>query len=277
MYSGSFPQLLEDHGILTDGNLALLADVNEQLEEREIRPSLAPSEFSDGQVEYYLEENRNAVSELDTERGFVPAIVGKCRLPHTGNVSWNNLSSMTDDETVAPQPDLYYGFRAGEIDKSMRDDIGSLIIPSITKGAPCAPYMILENKGRYGSLEVAKYQATHAGAATARAQFAVKNYGLETPVYDNEVLAEAWTYTCSPGALTRYVVYVSQPEAGSSQPTYHLTYVKTYHVAETIEQFRKGVSAFRHCRTEAHVKALARLEKAHERLRRGKGRLGTAL
>lgn len=270
-YSTSFPQVLEDYGICADGDPVLLANVQELVQEREIRPSLAPSEYSDGQVEYDLEENNNAVTELDTERGFVPAIVGRCRLPHTGNVSWNNMSSMTDDQTVAPQPDLYYGFRVSDIDKSIRNDIDSLIIPSKTKGAPGAPYMILENKGRHGSLEVVKYQATHGGAATARAQFALKNFGLADPIYDDEVLAEAWTYSCSPGDLTRYVVRVSKPAAGSSQPGYHLTHIKTYHITESIDQFRKGVSAFRHCRSEAHAKALARLEKAQERLRRRKG------
>ncbi|KAK0703427.1 hypothetical protein B0T26DRAFT_806983, partial [Lasiosphaeria miniovina] len=165
--------------------LLVQSDLEKLQQEREIRPLLAPSVYSDGKVEYHFEQNANAVSELDTECGFVPAILGQCRRPQIGNISWNNTKSITEDQTVAPQPDLYYRFRIRDIHKSISDRIGPLII-SETKGTPGAPYMIYETGGRHESLEVLKYQATHSAAATARAQLALKNFGLEEPVYDNE-------------------------------------------------------------------------------------------
>lgn len=78
----------------------------------------------------------------------------------------------------------------------------------------------------------------------------------------------AWIYISSPGDLTHYAMRISTPELGSSQPGYHLTHLKTYHITESAEEYRVGVSAFRHCRDESHAKSQARLGKAHERVRR---------
>lgn len=268
-YSNSFPQILEDKGIYPNGDLSMLADWEELRRERSVRPSLAPSQCSDGEIEDILEANANAATEPDIERDVVPAIVGRRhRLPHSGNVSWTNMTSMTESLTVAPQPDLYYGARVGDIPKPVRDSVGHLIIPSTVPNAPASPHFILENKGPAGSLEVVKRQAAHSAAAAARGAFALENLGVDVPVYHNKALAHAWTYTSSSGDLTQYVMRVSRPEPGSSQPGYHLTRVKTHHITETKEQFRKGVSAFRHCRDESHAKNQERLAKANERLRR---------
>ncbi|KAI4256425.1 MAG: hypothetical protein L6R42_006237 [Xanthoria sp. 1 TBL-2021] len=268
-YSNSFPQILQDRGIYPNGDLSMLADWEELQRERSVRPSLAPSQCSDGEIEDVIEANANAATEPDIERDVVPAIIGRRdRLPHSGNVSWTNMTSMTESLTVAPQPDLYYGTRVGDIPKPVRDSIGHLIIPSTVPNAPATPHFILENKGPAGSLEVVRRQAAHSAAAAARGAIALESLGVDDPVYHNKALAHAWTYTSSSGDLTQYALRVSRPEPGSSQPGYHLTHVKTHHITETKEQFRKGVSAFRHCRDRSHAKNQERLAKASERLRR---------
>jgi len=114
-YSNTFPQILEDNGIRLDGSRALLADVEELLRERDERRSLAPSQCSDGEIERIFEAKAAAATELDIERDVVAAIVGCCRLPHSGDVSWSNMSSMTNGQAVPPRPDLYYGTRVGDI------------------------------------------------------------------------------------------------------------------------------------------------------------------
>ena len=268
-HSNSFPQILQDRGIYPNGDLSVLADREELQRERSVRSSLAPSQCSDGEIEDIMEANANAATEPDIERDVVPAIAGRRhRLPRSGNVSWTNMTSMTESLTVAPQPDLYYGTRVGDISKPVRDSIGHLIIPSTVPNAPASPHFILENKGPAGSLEVVKRQAAHSAAAAARAAFALENLGVDDPVYHNATLAHAWTYTSSSGDLTQYAMRVSRPEPGSSQPGYHLTHVKTHHITESKEQFRRGVSAFRHCRDESHAKNQERLAKATERLQR---------
>ncbi|MCJ1307620.1 hypothetical protein MMC25_001267 [Agyrium rufum] len=267
-YSNSFPQILEDGGIYLSSGLTMVADREELQRARSVRPSLSPSEFSDGEIEYFIEPNANAATEPDIERDVVPAIVGRHRLPHSGNVSWANMSSMTDGLTVAPQPDLYYGVRVRDIPKPIRDRIGHLIVPSTVPNAPASPHFVLENKGLSGSLEMVKRQAAHSAAAVARAAFALENFVVDIPIYHNKSLANAWTYTSSSGDLTQYAMRVSPPKTDSSQPGYHLTHVKTHHITESKEQFRKGVSALRHCRDDSHVRNQARFAKGHEYVQR---------
>ncbi|KAK1774262.1 hypothetical protein QBC45DRAFT_458854 [Copromyces sp. CBS 386.78] len=269
-YSSTFEQILEDEGIHMDGDPSMLADLAQLLEERDVRPSLAPSECSDGAIEYIFEANANALSELDIERDVIPAIVGRHRLPRTGNVSWANMSSITRGLTVAPQPDLYFGTRVRDIPKPIRDEIGPLITPYNVPNAPALPHFVLETKGPAGSHQVVKRQAAHSGAGAARAALALENFRvMEDPVYHDHALAYAWTYTSSSGDLTHYAIRVGRPDGPrSSQPGYYLTRIKTHHITESVEQFRKGVSAFRHCRDESHAKSQARLAKACERLQR---------
>ena len=267
--SNLFPQILEDNKIIIDGDPSMLADREELQLERSVRPSLAPSQCSDGEIDDIWDANNHAATEPDIERDVVSAILGLPRghrLPHSGNVSWNNMSSMTGGRTVAPQPDLYYGVRVGEVPKVIRDSIGDSIIPSTVPNAPALPHFIVEIKGPTGSLEVVKRQAAHAGAAAAYAAFCLENYGVDSPIYDDNTVVHVWTYTSVPGDLTHYGMRIHRPDP-DAEPSYHLTLVRTYHITESHEQYRKGVSAFRHCRDDSHKKTHERLAKTIKRLR----------
>ncbi|KAK3337511.1 hypothetical protein B0T19DRAFT_397123 [Cercophora scortea] len=269
----------EDNEIHMHGDLSMLADREELLRDRGVRPSLAPSEFSDGAIEQLFDANANSATQMDIEREFVPAIHGQSRVPRSGNVSWTNMRSLTEGQTVAPQPDLYYGSRVSDIDKSVRDSIGDLIIPSTTPNAPASPFFVTEHTGRGGSLEVVKRQLAHSLAGVARSELALDHFagnGNPTYVYDGNALVHGWTYTCLPGHLTQYVMtVVSPPEHGSSsQPEYHLTHLKTYHITESKEQFRLGLSALRYSRDDAYAKHKARLDRANEHARRLKQQTG---
>ncbi|KAJ4392523.1 hypothetical protein N0V85_006984 [Neurospora sp. IMI 360204] len=267
-YDPEFATILRECGIYPDGDPSLLANLEELRRERDVRPSLAPSVYPDERVQYYMDENANAITELDTERMVARAFLGESPLPKSGNIPWSNLSSMTEHQTIAPQPDLYYGFRLDDIDLLLRKRLSSLIIPSVRDGAPGAPYLVFETKGREGNLEVLKRQATYVAAAAARAQFALESFGLDQPVYDNRVLAHAWTYAGGQGLLTHYGMRVSAPGPGTSREGYHMTLIKRYYVTDSKEQYRAGITAFRNCRDEAYKAAQARLDTAHERLRR---------
>ncbi|KAF7505037.1 hypothetical protein GJ744_001491 [Endocarpon pusillum] len=177
------------------------------------------------------------------------------------------MSSMTGNLSVAPQPDLYYGTRVGDIAKPIRDDIGRFIIPATVPNAPAAPHFVLETKGPAGNVEVVRRQAAHSTAATARAAVALENFRVDNPEYDNTAKAHAWTFSSESGDLTQYAMRVSRPEPGSSEPSYHFAHVKTHHIIESVDQFRRGVLAFRYYRDASHAKNQARLAQAHERLR----------
>ncbi|KAK0612981.1 hypothetical protein B0T17DRAFT_620351 [Bombardia bombarda] len=253
-YSDSFPQVLRDNDIRLDGSRAELADLEELLRERDVRPSLTPSQCSDEEIEKIFQANATAATETDVERKVVSAIVGWSPFPNSSNVSWSNMSSMTGGETAPPQPDLYYGTHVSNILKSIRERVGQLIIPSINPHAPALPHLVLENEGPGGDFEVAKRQAGYSGAVAARSALALENIGQDVPTYDNKAMVHAWTYTSSPGLLTHYVVRVTPPS-------------QALHSQDTTQQYRVGVSAFRDCRDESHAKSQARLDRAHERER----------
>ncbi|KHE81774.1 hypothetical protein GE21DRAFT_5123, partial [Neurospora crassa] len=269
-YTNGFPSILEDSGIHIHGDPSMLANLQELRRERSVRPSLAPSEFPDSRIERLIRVNNRAVSEADIERDIVAAIVGSgghLDIPHSSNIAWSNMSSMTGKRTVDPRPDLFYGTRTTDIAREIRDEIGHLIQPSILLNAPAAPHFVMEVKGPSGRLDILKRQAAYSGAAAARAVFALENFGVDDPKYDDTAKAHAWTFSAY-GDLTQYAVRVGRPTPGSPEPSYHFTHIKTHHIMESVDQFRKGVSAFRHCRDESHAKNEARLAEAHARLRR---------
>lgn len=268
-YSNSFQQILADERIYMDDSRSRLANLDELQQHIDTRASLAPSQYSDGEIEDVIKANNKAATELDVERDVVPAIVGRrYRLPHSGNVSWTAMSTMTKGQTVAPQPDLYYGTELDDIDRSLRDRIGHLIVPSTVPNAPGLPHFILENKGPSGSQAVLKRQIAHSAAAAARSQFSAENFGKPEPEYNNEALVHAWGYSASTGDLSHHAMHVSRPEPGSSEPGYHLTAIKKYPITEGGDKFRKGVSAYRHWLAESDAKSKERLAKAHAHVRR---------
>ncbi|EGO58466.1 hypothetical protein NEUTE1DRAFT_43348 [Neurospora tetrasperma FGSC 2508] len=269
-YTNGFPSILEDSGIHIHGDPSMLADLQELRRERSVRPSLAPFEFPDSRIERLIRVNSRAVSEADVERNVVTAIIGfggHLDIPNSSNIAWSNLRSMTGKRTVDPRPDLFYGARTTDIAREIRDEIGHLIQPSILLNAPAAPHFVMEVKGPSGRLDILKRQAAYSGAAAARAVFTLENFGVDDPKYDDTAKAHAWTFSAY-GDLTQYAVRVGRPTPGSPEPSYHLTHIKTHHIMESVDQFRRGVSAFRHCRDESHAKNEARLAEAHERLRR---------
>lgn len=266
-YSNYFQQILADDGIYMDGSRSRLADLERLREERDVRPSLEPSQCSDAEINEVIKKNAKAATELDVERDVVPAILGRCRLPHTGNVPWTRMTSMTEGQSVAPQPDLYYGTDLDDIDRALRDAIGHLIVPSAVPNAPGLPHFILENKGPSGSPAVLKRQLVHSAAAAARSEFTLENFGKPEPEYDNKALVHAWSFSSSTGDLTHYAMHVSKPKAGSSQLGYYATQVKKYLITDGPDEFRKGVSAFRAWRDDSNAKSQERLANAHAHVR----------
>lgn len=134
-----------------------------------MRPSLAPSESSDGKSEYIIESIANAATGPDIECDVVPARVGRHCLAHSGNISWGNMSSITDGLTVAPQLDLYSGTRIGDTFQANQRqdwlfDHAFQLSPTLQRHHISSS----KNKGPSGSLEVVKRQAAHGVATAAR-------------------------------------------------------------------------------------------------------------
>ena len=85
-----------------------------------------------------------------------PIISGNANILNEGGLLFTNLEPLTDGTLVDAEPDFYDGARPEEIDKRVRDELGSYIIPSTHQHAPCLPNLFVEGKGPDGSMAVAK-------------------------------------------------------------------------------------------------------------------------
>jgi hypothetical protein len=72
-----------------------------------------------------------------------------------GYIPFNNLDHLTDGTIAPAKPDLFYGARPEQLDRRVRTELGSRIIPSTQNDLPMAPNFFLEAKGPDGSLTVA--------------------------------------------------------------------------------------------------------------------------
>jgi hypothetical protein len=209
------------------------------------RPSLSPSRFSDHAFEDFQQKVEDVIDEGDVMRDVMPIIAGHANIPSKQNLQFTRLDSMTDGVTVDPKPDFYDGARLGDIDKSVREELGPFIIPTGHRTAPVAPNFFLEAKAPHGAADVAKRQAMQNGAYGARAMHSLQSYSEGKPVYDGNAYTITSTYHAGTGTLQMYTTHPTREEDG---PEYHMTQVSAFALTSDPDTFRQGVTAFRNAR-----------------------------
>ncbi|KAK4181980.1 hypothetical protein QBC35DRAFT_510773, partial [Podospora australis] len=137
-YDADFEQHLTDHNIylplrnrqapkpdLEDTRLLLSAS----------RPSLSPSRFDDSAFEDFLQKNETK-SEGTIMRNVIPIITGNASIPNEGNLPFTNFKSLTGGLTVNTVPDFFDGALPGDVDKSVREDLSHMIVPTKHANVP---------------------------------------------------------------------------------------------------------------------------------------------
>ena len=248
-YDRDFEQKCIDNGIYMprrDTRPENWQDLQERLAHS--RPSLSPSQFSDGAYNRFCEAEEDARDEDDVTREGLPAILGgRSRdYPSAGNVPFMNIEDMAPDTFKKPKPDLYWGARTGQIVRRVRQDLNDKILPATKYSYPAAPNFFLEAKGPDGSAVVKTRQACYDGAIGARAMHALQSYGQAEPTYDNNAYTISSTY--GDGALKMYSHHPTQPLHPGEPPQYHMRQLNSYAITGNIDGFRAGVSAFRNAR-----------------------------
>ncbi|TKA51468.1 hypothetical protein B0A55_13309 [Friedmanniomyces simplex] len=190
-YDPQFEQMLIDRGVYPDGFRTLsgakppkpqnMEDICRRLSQP--RPSLSPSQFSEGAFEDFQDKNRAVSTEQDVMEDVFPTIRGSAgtRFHKAGNTPFNNLVGFAPGITEA-KVDGYDGARPIEIELAVRRDLHGYIIPSTRTDLPAAPNHLTEVKGPAGRADVLRRQAMYAGAVGARGMFELQNYGNATPV-----------------------------------------------------------------------------------------------
>ncbi|KAK1244790.1 hypothetical protein MKX08_004419 [Trichoderma sp. CBMAI-0020] len=246
-YNRGFEQHLTDHVIhpIWRSRKSDLEDTRAALAVP--RRSLSPSRFSNSVFESFQISNDQTKDEDDVKARAVPVIIGARQHDHPMalNTLFGNLRPLTDGTLAPANPDIYYGAYPEELDRLIRNDLAGDIIPSTIQDKPMAPNFFLEIKGPDDSAAVAARQARYHGAFGARAMHALQNYGKDGPEYDSSAYVFSSTY-CD-GALKLYA-HMTAPSAPDEQPEYYMTLVGSWAMMGTVDDFRRGATAFRNVR-----------------------------
>jgi hypothetical protein len=230
------------------------------------RASLSPSKFSDQDFKDFKRANAHAFKEKQVTNTVIPIIEGKMGDGRcvAGDIPFNNLDHLTDG-TIAPgKPDLFYGARPEQLDRRIRLELSSRIIPSTQDDLPMAPNFFLEAKGPDGSAVIARRQACYDGALGARGLYSLQVYGHEAPVYDDNAYTITSIY--NDGTLKLYTSHPVQPREPSGQPEYYTNQLKAWAVSSDVETFRQGATAYRNSRDWAKEKRDGFIEAANRRV-----------
>jgi hypothetical protein len=221
-------------------------EIGERL--RRPRPSLSPTQISDGEIETFCANQQEAQTEDHAIAESLPIILGKERhgFLSARNLLFTNMDSMVPEMYTMRKPNLYWGAQPRQIDRRVRQDLSTHIVPSKNASPPAAPNFFLELKSPSGLSTVQTRKACYDGALGARAMQALRNYGQAEPEYDNK----AYTITCTyqEGVLRMYAHHLSEPSVPGGLLQYHMTPLPTFMITSDAMAFRNGISAFRNAR-----------------------------
>ncbi|RMJ03710.1 hypothetical protein CDV36_014764 [Fusarium kuroshium] len=211
------------------------------------RPSLSPSQFSDGAFKAFRASDARAKDEDDVLANAIPTILGPSQASRfcARNTVFANLEPLTDDTIAAPKPDIYYGAYPEQLARSARNELAGHIIPSTMLDKPMAPNFFVEVKGPDGKAAVATRQARYDGAVGSRAMHSLQNYGTEEPEYDGKAHAFSSTYHAGTGTLQLYAHHVTAPTTDGGRPEYHMTQVNGWQMTGNRDTFVEGAGALR--------------------------------
>ena len=257
-YSRNFQQRLIDGGVYPDGYEypdGRVPPEPDNLEEINIiltqpRSSLSPSQFPNEKFREFKRADAHVSKENKATKTVIPIIEDKVKDNKCveGDVPFNNLAPLTNDELKAAKPDLYYGARPEQLDRRVRDELSGHIIPSTQDDLPIAPNFFLEAKGPDGSAAVAKRQACYDGAFGARGMHSLQSYGQDKATYDNNAYTITSIYHGGTGLLQMYTSHPTQPISPGGRPEYCMTQLGAYAMTHNRETFRQGATVYRNAR-----------------------------
>lgn len=212
------------------------------------RDSLSPSVVPETAYQEFAVSN-SSISESKYMRLVFPLIAGNADILYEEEVWFNNITSITENASVNPTPDLFDGAHPNTVDKQVRTDLNNIIVPSNTSGCPIAPNFFLEAKSRWGNIKVAQGQAVLDGSYGAYIMHALQNYLTDgEPEYDGN--AYAFSAALIGGYLELYAHHIAAPTETEKLPTYYTTLLSAYALIDK-RTYPVGRNAFRNLRMRA--------------------------
>lgn len=270
-YNAAFEQHLTDHGIYPDRHNRVepnnLDEINRRLAQP--RASLSPSRCPHEVFVEFREKNREALNESKVRSSVFPIVTGNARIPSQEQILFSNLAPLTDGNITQSKPDFYDGSRPEQLDRQVRVEFGSYIVPSAAiQHAPMLPNFFAELKGPAGRSDVAMRQACYDGAIGERAILHARSYASgDDAAYDGNAHTITSTYFSGAGTLMMYAVHATQPASSGNRPEYYMTQLGTWALTGSHTHFLEGVGALRNARDWAKEQRDNTIAMANERAR----------
>lgn len=265
-YTPNFEQILADKGIYLAKDSPEPANFREWHDiVKQPRPSLSPSRMSDGDWRRFRKAARGAENEDEVMSHVFPKIVGDSPYSSRQNAKFGNLDPLVPN-IVTPQPDYYQGHPPGVGNRQLRRQLDTSIVPSSKNHYPFLPNFFAEAKSPEGTFKLGQLQVCHDGAVGALATHRVHNLGRTEEVFDNRARTASALYH-GEGNIALYTHHLSKPRGRGTPSQTHMTYLRSYDIADNPENFRQGVGAFRNASDYAHRHRVEAIEDAHRRNR----------
>jgi len=208
------------------------------------RPSLSPSQFSDGAFEDFQLKNDEAGSESAVMTNVFPIIRGDTDIPYGQDQYFNHLAPLASGISTA-KPDYWNGSPPAQVDPRVRNDLGQYIIPCNNTSRPILPNFFTEAKGPDGKASEMKRQITQDLGNGARGMLKMQSYGQDGDAYDGNAYTLGATYHSGTGTLQMYTMHPTEPTQPDGAPQYHTTQINSFGMTGNAETFREGATWYR--------------------------------
>ncbi|KAI4241194.1 MAG: hypothetical protein L6R42_011348 [Xanthoria sp. 1 TBL-2021] len=225
-YDPSFQQHLIDHGCYPTHHPDAAASVAAQPQNftaiftRLGMPTASSSALTMQNFYDFLNKNKQAATEKTTMSGEIRKLAGDMNIPFLENVLFNKIASLIMDSAGKestlrrPKVDSYDGNIPTGLAKSVRDSLGTYIVPCEATDRPCLPNFFLEAKGKSGDSDVVMRQAWYAGCLGARGVHELRAWIDPNTLEDNNAYTIACSYEAGNATL---IVYTIHPRLSSNK------------------------------------------------------------
>lgn len=224
------------------------------------RRSMSPSRATEDDFQKFQAADAAAFKEKQVSESVIPLIDGTIRNAQcrSGGVVFRNLDPLTDGTIKPGNPDIYEGARPEQLARSVRNELGGMIVPTTQEELPICPNFFVAAKGPDGSLAVAMRQACYDGTLGARGIHSLQTHGQIWMGPDNS--AHTITSIYHGGQLKMYTISRSGLPDTEDHPEYYMHQLNAWSLTGNIEAYRQGITAFRNARDwaeEQRNKAIA--------------------
>ncbi|KAM5444707.1 hypothetical protein MferCBS31731_000162 [Microsporum ferrugineum] len=273
-YNRNFEQKLVDYDIYldgydhSDGQPPATPNNMDEIIQRLAQPrrSLSPPNFPESKFREFKQKDARTSKERPVATYIVPTIDGDVGNAQCvgGDYLFGNLVPRTDGTLAIAKPGHFFGSLPKYLEPEIRDELSEYIIPSTQANLPMLPNFFLEAKGPDTSLAVAIRQACYHGSLGARGIYKLQTYRQKEPTYDNNAYTIISIYYG--GALKLYTIHPTAPRPNSKgRPEYIMTSLRSFAMADSLDSFRQGATAYRNARDWAKEQRDEFIRAANER------------